>query len=176
MDKTAFFTHKRLYCYMRLFGQKKYLNNVSVDVHHIGFIQVATSAASFDDVIIFLKSLEEHLQHLAFALQLLQKAGMTLKLVKYFFFSNAADHLAIVITLGRLHIVAKTTDAVHSLYSPTKTSKLRSFLGLCSPYRRFVPNIARVTTPLNMRLKKSEPKQIKLYGKKPKAVHDYKLK
>lgn len=35
---------------------------------------------------------------------------------------------------------------------PTTQTQLRSFIGLCNVYRRFVPNFARVTSCLNRML------------------------
>ena len=37
---------------------------------------------------------------------------------------------------------------------PHDVSSLRSFLGLCNVYRRFVPNFARIVVPFTKKLKK----------------------
>jgi hypothetical protein len=39
---------------------------------------------------------------------------------------------------------------------PTTVSKLRSFLGLASYYRRFIPNFSKITKPVTGLLKKEK--------------------
>lgn len=80
-----------------------------------------------DDVVIFSRSPEKHLQHVEFVLQLMQKAGMTSKIKKCVFFSDAIDYREHVVTLGRLHIATETTDSARRLKYPTIPSELRSF-------------------------------------------------
>lgn len=108
-----------------------------------------------DDVVVFFKTPEEHLSHVEFLLQLIDNAGMTLKLKKCVFFSDAVDYLGYVMTPKQLPIVTKTRDTVRSSKYPTNASELRSFLGLCNVYRRFVIKFSRKTAAENMRLKKA---------------------
>ncbi len=48
----------------------------------------------------------------------------------------------------------RKTEAVDAFPTPTSTKELRSFLGLCNFYRRFVQGYATVAAPLNSLLKK----------------------
>lgn len=57
----------------------------------------------------------------------------------------------------RLKVTFHTTDTIRGLKALTKLTKLRSFLGLCSDFRRFVPNFARLVAPLSQTLKKDQP-------------------
>lgn len=47
-------------------------------------------------------------------------------------------------------------DDIEKLKTPTMVNKLRSFLGLCNLFRRFVPNLASRTVPLNKNFKKAQ--------------------
>ena len=46
------------------------------------------------------------------------------------------------------------TDAVQSFPVPKNQKELRSFLGLCNYYRRFVKSYSKITSPLNALLSK----------------------
>lgn len=58
---------------------------------------------------------------------------------------------------GRLEIANHTTDAICGLREPTVVTKLTSFLGLYKVFRRFVPNLAHISTPHNKNMNKGEP-------------------
>lgn len=58
---------------------------------------------------------------------------------------NQLDH---VISPQHLEIAMHTADSIKSLKASTNTTKLRAFLEPCNVFRRFVPNCARIETPL----------------------------
>lgn len=62
-----------------------------------------------------------------------------------------------MIASRKLHIAVKTIDTLCDLNYPTITAELRSFLGLCSVYCRFVPNSILMAALLNRQHKKGEP-------------------
>ena len=115
------------------------------------------SLVYLDDIVVFSKTGEEHIDHVRSVLSLLADAGVTLKLKKCFFFTDKIDYLGHVIRPGKLQIAEHTTDAIRQLQAPTNLTELRSFLGLCNVFRRFVPNFARIAAPLNRKLRKGEP-------------------
>lgn len=110
-----------------------------------------------DDVIVYSRSIEAHLDHVYSVLQLLKDAGVTLQLKKCQFFTDNVDYLGHVIRPGKLQVADKTTEAIEGLKPPTTVTGIRSFLGLCNVFRRFVPNFARISSPLNAKLRKGEP-------------------
>ena len=110
-----------------------------------------------DDVIIFSPDPQSHLRHVDEVLSALQRAGVTLKLRKCKFFSDSVDYLGHVVTPGKLHIATTNTKAVEGFKLPRTQTELKSFLGLCNVYRRFVPNFARTAAPLQRLLRKGEP-------------------
>ena len=109
-----------------------------------------------DDVIIFSRNFEDHVRDVQTTLSLLQKHGLSLKLRKSFFFQSSVDYLGHVVRPGKLQVASKTVDAVQKMHRPTNLTELRSFLGLCNVYRRFVPNFSRIASPLTAKLEKGK--------------------
>ena len=70
--------------------------------------------AYIDDVVVFNRTWEEHLQHLRAALTALQQAGLTLKLVKCQFGLKEVKHLDHIIGGGQLCSDPEKLDAIQS--------------------------------------------------------------
>jgi hypothetical protein len=68
----------------------------------------------------------------------LGKAGLSLKLKKILFFKDAVEYLGHVIWPCRLEVAGKNTAALKDAKFPKTQTELKSFLGLCNVYRRFV--------------------------------------
>jgi len=101
-----------------------------------------------DDVIVFSGSPEEHLQHLEEVLTLLRNAGVTLKASKCHFFPEEVEYLGHVIRPGRVHVLEKNFRALRGLRYPETQTQMKSFLGICGVYRRFVADFAKIAKPL----------------------------
>ena len=107
-----------------------------------------------DDVIIFSRSFEEHVRHLEVVLSKLSDAGATLKFAKCHFFRRSVDYLGHKILPHKLQVLQKNVDAIAKAEAPTSKTEVRSFLGMCGVYRRFVPNYAIIAKPLTALTKK----------------------
>jgi hypothetical protein len=90
-------------------------------------------------------------------LSLLEKAGISLKLAKCHFFQASVDYLGHVIRPGRLGVAEKNTAALRDAPFPRTQTELRSFLGICNVYRRFVPRFAAIAAPLTTLFVKGTP-------------------
>ena len=101
------------------------------------------------DVVIFSKTEEERFTQVSHVLTLLAEAGVKLKLKKCFFFHQRVEYLGHVITPGRLSVAndAKATCAVREATFPESITQLRSFLGACNVYRRFVKDYSKIASP-----------------------------
>jgi len=148
-EKTAFVCHKGAYHYKRMpFG----LTNApatfqrALDIILSG-VKWKSCLVYLDDVIVFCDTQEEHDQHLDDVLGLLRAAGVTLKLLKCRFFRTTVEYLGHVITPGRLGVLQAHTKALREAVFSTTLTQVRSFIGMCNVFRRFVPNLARVATP-----------------------------
>lgn len=68
------------------------------------------------------------------------------------FFAETFDYQGHVVRPSRLELAERTTDPVAKLTKPTMQRELRSFLGLCNVFRRFVPNFEHLSTPIDRKL------------------------
>jgi RNase H-like domain found in reverse transcriptase/Reverse transcriptase (RNA-dependent DNA polymerase) len=113
-----------------------------------------TCLVYLEDIIVFSSSREAHRHHVHEVLCLLEEAGLSLKLSKCHFFQASVDYLGHVIRPGRLGVAEKNTAALRDAPFPRTRTELRSFLGLCNVYRRFVPRFAAIAAPISTLLGK----------------------
>lgn len=86
------------------------------------------------------------------ALTLSKDAGLTLNLPKCFFLQDQVQYLGHIVSPSCLQVYSKTCNAGQKMQPLTNITQLRPFLGLCSVYRRFVSNLALITSLLTNKL------------------------
>lgn len=77
-------------------------------------------------IIIFLKTSEEHLQHIEIVLNLLNNAWITITLMKCSSIDDNIDYFGHIVAPGKLNVAAENTKAIEALPYPTKVSKRQS--------------------------------------------------
>ena len=163
-DKTAFTSHHGLYRYTRMpFGLRNAPATFqrAIDII-LSRVKWRTALVYLDDIIVYSPDAESHFDHLKEVLQLLHQAGITLKLKKCQFFQDKVEYLGHIIQPGQLRVNSHTTEGLKHCLPPTNQTELRSFLGMCNVYRRFVPNFARIAAPLSVRTGKNQPSEFQL--------------
>ena len=106
------------------------------------------AVAFLDDVFIFSRTREEHLQHLREVLELLRAQGLYLKPSKCEWMKDEVEFLGHRIGRNGLSVDPAKIDAIRQWPQPADASQLRSFLGLAGYYRRFIEQYSHVATPL----------------------------
>ena len=115
------------------------------------------SAPYIDDVIVFSKNGEEHVQHLRCVLDALRRFGLTIKEEKCQFGREKVEYLGHVIGGGLLAVPAHRAAAMSEYIRPVTKKQLRSFLGAAGYYRQFVEGFARLSSVLSPMTSKSAP-------------------
>ena len=101
-----------------------------------------------DDVIIFSKSVTDHIKHVEDVLTLFGAAGISLKLKKCELFQRRVNYLGHVILQRKLAIAKDSTKGIRNTEFPKNLTKFPSFLGACNVYRSFIKSYGKVAYPL----------------------------
>jgi len=112
-----------------------------------------------DDIRIYSKTKEEHVEHLKVILDLLRKHKLYGKLSKCTFLTQSIEYLGHVISKNGIQVNPKKIEAVKNWEAPENMKQVQSFLGLCNYYRRFVKDFAIIATPLSNLTRKNIPFQ-----------------
>ena len=104
-----------------------------------------------DDIIIFSKTEEEHLEHLETIFNRLHEAGLKLKLKKCSFFKKHIQYLGHLISDEGIQPLPEKLESIAKMPIPKNAKQVKQFLGLVGYYRKFVPrfaDISRILTKL----------------------------
>ena len=109
----------------------------------------------FDDILIYSKTLDEHLEHLHNVLSVLRKEKLFANLKKCSFCTNQIVFLGYVVNDKGVEVDGEKVKAIKEWPTPKSITEVRSFHGLASFYRRFVRDFSTLAAPLTEVIKKS---------------------
>src|SRR5277367_6328261 len=107
-----------------------------------------------DDILIYSKTKEEHLQHVRIILKTLRKHKLYAKDTKCELIKQCVEYTGHFISEKGITVDPRKIDTIHNWPAPTNVSELRSFLGLASYYRKFVKGFSATASPLTQLLHK----------------------
>ncbi|KAL5015614.1 hypothetical protein ScPMuIL_007302, partial [Solemya velum] len=123
-----------------------------------------------DDILIFSKTFEEHLDRLNVVFERLSEHNLKLKPSKCEFFKTSVSYLGHVVSADGIGTDPEKIAAVKSWPEPQNIKQLRQFLGFAGYYRRFIRNYAQIVKSLNDLLKGHDLKKNKKVKSKSSPV------
>ena len=102
-----------------------------------------------DDIIVFSKTPEEHIERLRGMFEKLAAAGLRLKPSKCEFFKSQVTYLGHIVSKDGIETDPKKIEAIKNWPVPKTVTEVRSFLGFMNYYRKFIPKYAQVARPIN---------------------------
>jgi hypothetical protein len=109
-----------------------------------------------DDILVYLRSEEEHGDHLCFIVLNLRHHKLYAKLSKCEFWLKQVAFLARMILKGRVSMDPSKVQDVLSWSVPTSVRDIRSFLGVAGYYRRFIEGFLKKCKPMTELLQKDK--------------------
>ena len=109
-----------------------------------------------DDVIVFSSTMHEHFQRLTAVLTTLRDTGLKLKPSKCRLLQKHVAFLGYIVSEDGVSTDPEKVRAITSWPTPENLRKVRSFVDLCSYYRRFVEGFAEISAPVHAMTKKGE--------------------
>jgi len=157
-DKTTFTSHTGLIMFLRIpFG----LVNAPASFQRaldiiLSGLRWKTCLVYLNDVIVFSWTVDDHIRHLREVL-LLEKTGVSLKPSKCHLFQQEVGYLGHVVRPGQLLVNQENIKSLAQELPPRTQTELKSFLGMCNLYRRFIKDYGHITKPLTKLTSKKLP-------------------
>lgn len=110
-----------------------------------------------DDIVVVSETFADHIRILRLILNKLLDAGLSLNLSKCEFCKPEINYLGYVVDKNGLRADPQKVLPIVNISRPSSVKEIRSFMGMVSWYRRFLPNFAHISAPLNRLLRKNQP-------------------
>ncbi|XP_026743752.1 uncharacterized protein LOC113505319 [Trichoplusia ni] len=108
-----------------------------------------------DDIVVYSHDLNSHIQNLTAVFQKLRSFNLKLQPDKCEFLRKEVGYLGHIITENGLKPDPNKVKSVQEFPVPKCPKDIKSFLGLISYYRRFIPEFSKLSKPLSSLLKKN---------------------
>ena len=117
-------------------------------------------AAYVDDILIFNKDMDQHLEHVKKVFEALQKAGLTAKKAKCEWGKATLEYLGHQVGDDVVAIPEHWVTVMREYVKPTIKKGVRAFLGMTGYYRRFIPHYGLLAKQLTKMTCKAEPERV----------------
>jgi hypothetical protein len=101
-----------------------------------------------DDILIYSKNEEDHVEHLRIVLTRLREHRLYAKFSECEFWLKTVPFLGHVLSESGISVDPSKVQEVMDWKSPTTVHEVRSFLGLAGYYRRFITDFSKIAKPM----------------------------
>ena len=101
-----------------------------------------------DDILVFSKTPKEQIEHLRVVFDVLHKNKLYAKLAKCHFAKNELEYLGHVVGKDGIKVDPRKIEIVAKWARPKDINQLRSFLGLCNYFCKFIQGYSILVAPL----------------------------
>lgn len=158
-DKTAFTCHRGFFVFNVMpFGLKNAPPTFSGTMKYVmRNVPRDYLLLYIDDLYVHSETFQEHLKHLEVVFDALRSCNLKLKQSKCNFAKSSTKFLRYEISGNGIEPHKDNIQVVESFPIPKTSKQIRSLLGLCSYYRKFVERFSTIAKPLYALTKKGEP-------------------
>ena len=158
IPKTAFVTKYGLYEFTRMPMGLKSSAQTFQRVMELALqgLQWSICLIYLDDIIIFSKTFEQHMERLRLVLQRIRDAGLKIKPEKCQFLQPEVAFLGHVVSKDGVRPNPDNLMKIKQWSQPKSVTQVRQFIGLASYYRRHVKDFSKIVAPMVQLTKKGE--------------------
>ena len=106
--------------------------------------------AYLDDIIIFSRTAEEHLDHISQVFKKLWNSQSSMKLSNCHFIAKEIQYLGHILSTTGIRPLPLKTQAIKNMHPPKSAKQVCAFLGLVGYYRKFIKDFAKIAKPLTL--------------------------
>jgi hypothetical protein len=110
----------------------------------------------FDDILVYYKDLNEHIEHLRYVFDVLKCEKLYANFKKCNFCMEKVVFLGYIVTTTGIEVDEEKVKAIKEWPTSKSITEARSFHGLASVYRRFVKDFSTLAAPFTEIIKKNE--------------------
>ena len=107
-----------------------------------------------DDIIVFSRTAEDHMEHLERIFTALQMADLKIKVSKCEFFKKHVSYLGFLIGETGIHCDRSKVEAINRITTPTSIEEVCQFNVMCLYYRKFISHYSDISKCFNDMTKK----------------------
>ena len=107
------------------------------------------AANYLDDIIVFSRTVEDHMEHLEKIFNALQVADLKIKVSKCEFFKKHISYLGFLIGETDICCDRSKVEAINKIATPTSIEEVHQFNRMCSYYRKFISHYSDISKCFN---------------------------
>ena len=101
-----------------------------------------------DDLLVYSRTREEHLQHLRLVFEVLRREQLYAKKSKCLWAQSQVEYLGHIVSADGIRMDPRKSGAVRDWPTPVNLQELRKFLGLTNYFRNFISRFSILAVPL----------------------------